>query len=217
MRYGARMTDPSPRSPLGRALAGKQAGKLPSRFAQAIAGARVYEPWVVPRLGIECAITLLPFNRAEEIDGAVNKRMVALGLSLADWERRFDTARAVRYAAEALVSREEPHDPIGTLDEWLEVDTDVIAEFWRAYGDVREAYDPVDAPLTEEEVAWIVEGIKKKEARLLRLCGVRRLATFLLSTEGQLSSLATPSFGATSSPPAISGSTDTRPSVPATP
>lgn len=200
---------------LARALAGKSSPTKAGKFAQAIAGARVYVPWSIPRLGLDCAITLVAHNRSQEIEGAVYARMAQLKLPLTSaLEGIYETHRAALYAAEAIVDRDD-HEPIGTADEWGLVDVDIIAEFWRAYGDVRESYDPVDTPLTDEELRWIVEGIKKKEPRLLRLCGVRRLSTFLLSSAGQLSSLASPISGVSSSPPEISESTESpAPDVP---
>lgn len=188
---------------LARALAGKSSPTKAGKFAQAIAGARVYEPWSIPRLGIDCSITLVAHNRSQEIEGAVYARMAQLKLPLTPaLESIYETHRAVLYAAEAIVDR-ETREPIGTADEWGLVDVDIIAEFWRAYGDVREAYDPVDMPLTDEELRWIVEGIKKKEPRLLRLCGSRRLSTFTLFLGDQLLSFLSPNSGATSSPPEI--------------
>ncbi len=201
-------------SKLGSALRGAPGAKLASKLAITIAGAVHYEPWIVPRLNVECAITLVAFDRREEIEAAVWERMRFLKLDLnPTTEQHYELARARRFAAYAVVDR-NTHEPIGTVDDWGLIDDDIIGAFWSTYGDLREALDPAETPLTVGEMVAIVETIKKKHGRLLRFIGVRKLAAFLLSMDDQQVASLSQSCGATSSP------LDSLPSVespPATP
>ena len=198
---------------LGAALSRKDQPKFGSMLGAAIAGAQPFELWTIPRLGIECAITLVSGERREEIESAVWERMRALRLDLnTTTEIHYELLRARHHAAHAVVDR-VTHEPIGTLAEWGSLDDDVLGDFWGAYGAMREAYDPADYPLTEAETVLIVEAIKKKHVRLLRNCGARRLTTYLLSTASQPVSSPLPSSGGTSSQP-DSSSSEAKPQAP---
>lgn len=185
---------------LGAALRAPDRTKLGSKLAVTIAGAVHYEPWILPRLGLECAITLVSFERREEIEAAVWERMRFLKLDLnTTTEMHFELARARRFAAHAVVDR-DTHEPIGSIDDWGSIDDDIIGAFWSTYGDLREALDPAETPLSMSEMVAIVDTIKKKHVKLLRFIGVRRLATFLLSMDAPLVDSLSRSCGLTSSP-----------------
>lgn len=175
---------------LGRALAAPGTKKDPSRFAAAIAGARQYIPWTIPRLGVETEITLVGSAASELIEGEVLTHMAAIGIVQSDANVAvYEIARARRFAALAVL---EPvtHVPIGTPEQWGDLDVDTVYEFWRRYNDLRELSDPVVERLTFEEIKWICESLKKNEPRLLRLCGLSRLSRFMLSMDvRQLASL----------------------------
>lgn len=172
-----------PQTKLGGALAGKKSPE--SKFAAAMSGARIYVPWTIPRLGLDVEVTLVGAERTEEIEGSVLRRMAELGIPQTDANVPiYELARLRRLAAEACV---EPvtHVPVGTLAEWAVVDVDVVGDFGRRYGDVREMSDPITQPMTLAELAWIGEALKKNDGRLLRLCGLNRLSRFLLSMDAQ--------------------------------
>lgn len=191
---------------LGQRLKGEQPTARQSAFALAAAAARPFVPWKISRLGIDTVITLVDFDTCEAIDAEVMKRMADLGLL--DNRNRVEGARAVRYAARAVLDP-VTHEPIGTVEEWRQLDDDVIGEFWGAYDDVRKAFDPFNGDLTKEEIDGITDAIKKNSAMLLRFYGARRLSTFLCSMAGQLLPLLEPSVPSTSSEPEISlSSTD---------
>lgn len=178
---------------LGAKLAAKSsAPESESKFAAAIAGARPFVPYRIDRLGLDTVITLCPQNRIQEIEGAVHARMRALGLELSrTTELNYESERAVRVLAEIVLDPVSKL-PIGTSAEWASLDVDTISAAWQAAGDVREQYDPIDTPLTQEEMELITDAVKKNSPALLRLCGVRRLSLYLLTTADQRSSLPPP-------------------------
>lgn len=173
----------------------------PSRFAAALAGKRVLEPVTV--LGLDGVMTLIGHGTVQEIEGAVYKRMAELGVELGPLTAStFESERAVRTLAEAVRQADDPSKALGTLEEWQQVDLDTVALLWLAYGDLRERQDPVSAPLTKAEHDTITTAIEKKNAPLLRSCGARALATWLLSTDGQPATSPSPSSGSSASSPA---------------
>lgn len=105
---------------------------------------------------------------------------------------RHTLARAVRSPADRGL-------PFGTLEEWGELDPDVINACWQTYGDVRERLDPMSLPLTDAERTAIEFALKKKDAALLRSFGISRLAAFMISTEDLQSTSQIPSSSSSDS------------------
>jgi hypothetical protein len=96
----------------------------------------------------------------------------------------------------------DPNDrtaPFGTLDEWGQLDADIINAAWQAFGDVRERLDPIAVGLTDDERTTIELGLKKKDGALLRSFGVAKLSSYLLSTAAPQSTSSTPSSPSTES------------------
>jgi hypothetical protein len=186
---------------LGNAIQGKAKPVEASRFALAIAGARVRHPFVIPRLEIPAVMTLVPHSAAQLAEAAVWSTMRGLELELnRTTEQNYEAERARRILSEAVFDPdplEQKNEWIrfGTVEEWGALDDDVIAECWRIYGDVRETFDPVSMPLSKDELAMIADAVKKKDPKLLRFFGVRRLATYLLTTAEPPSISATPMSG----------------------
>lgn len=202
-----------PNTKLGRAAngQGKPAPEL-TRFQKAATVARVLEPFTIPRLNLPAVMTLLPHYRATAIEGDVIEEMAARKIPLNETtELIWECERAVRYLAEAALDpdevKAERFSPIGDLADWRGIDQDVIGDCWRMYTDVRTAYDPLATALTLEEILAIEEMIKKKEEptdlrlRILRLIGVRRLSSYLLTLDGPPSRSASPISTPTESTP----------------
>lgn len=199
------MRERPPATALGRAVAA-QTAPPPNRFAQAISGARVLHPFVIPRLDLPAVMTLVPHYRSQAIDAAVADEMRRLKLEASVTnERNFESEKACRMLAEAVLDPEavarNEYIPLGSVSDWGQLDDDVIADVWRLFLDLRFALDPIECPITrdDEEVIW--EALKKKNPQLLRFCGVRRLSSFMLSMGDRLASLAPlPSMPSESSP-----------------
>lgn len=196
---------------LGRASAAPQE---PSKFTKAALGARVLEPWKIPRLGLDVVITLVPHNRSVQIESDVIEQMERqLRIELnATTELDYESERAARFCAEAFLDpdavKRGEFAPIGTLEEWREkIDEDVIQECWRQYVAVRMAYDPVSQPLSSTDLEEIETILKKKaedparSLRFLRLYGVRRLSNYLLHSADRLFPSVTPTSSDSPSSP----------------
>lgn len=195
---------PPQRTKLGNAAAAQGKPAEPSRFQKAASAVRVLEPFVIPRLNLSAVMTLVPHYRTIQIEGDLIAEMDSRKIPLNETnETTWESERAARFLAEAVLDPEEAKAdrfvPIGDLADWRSLDDDVIGDCWRIYADVRAAHDPIAQPLTVEEVQAIEEIIKKKEEspalrlRILRLFGVRRLSSYLLTLADPQSSLVTPS------------------------
>jgi hypothetical protein len=153
----------------------------PSRFAAAIAGVRVHEPVTV--MGVPGAMRLVGHGAVQEIEGAVYKRMAELGLALSELTATtYESERAVRTLAESVRDPADHSKPLGTLEEWQQVDLDTIVPLWMDYNDLRERQNPIEVPPSERDVATIQLALQKKSGVLLRSCGLRVLSNWLLST-----------------------------------
>ncbi len=94
------------------------------------------------------------------------------------------------------VAARDPDDralAFGTIEEWGELDVDVINEAWQAFGDIRERLDPISQDLTSDDMVSISSAVKKKDAALLRTFGVAKLSAWLASMVDQPSTSQTPS------------------------
>lgn len=156
---------------------------------------------VIPLLGrvwIE-----LPGARAwQEIEAAIRREMTRLGVgeitvpNAAQWEAE----RALRVLAVAARDPDNHAIPFGSLEEWGELDNDVIIAAWHAFADVRDRLDPVALELDVEDMIAIGVAVKKKDASLLRTFGVVKLSAWLATTGGLPSSSPTPSSPNSDSP-----------------
>lgn len=159
------MRDQPQPSKLGRAAA---APVEPSKFVKATLGARVLEPWRIPRLDLDVTITLVPHWRASMIEADVIEQLERkLKIELnASTEMEYEAERAAQFCADAFLDPEsvkkEEYAPIGTLADWRNLDREVLAECWRQYAAVRVAYDPVSLVLGDDEIEAIEDAIKKK-------------------------------------------------------
>lgn len=179
------------------------------KLERAAIGARVREPFVIPRLGLPAIMTLLTHDRvaAIEIEVADFVRATNLTPGFAA-EIVIETERAARYCAEAIIDPDTiaadgggDWKPLGAVDVWrTKVDPDVVGDCYRFYADVRAKYDPVGDGCTQEELDAIAEIVKKVEApsdlrlQLLRNFGVRRLSSWLVTMGSQLFSSTTPAL-----------------------
>ena len=180
---------------LGQAFRATAPRPAESRFALALAGSRVLEDFVIPRLNLPVKVTLVSTARQQAIEADVHQAMRTLMLDpkVHTWlvEQEVEADRARRTLAEVVLeatadrSRPETMKPIGTPAEWEQLDRDILGECWRFYGDLRELHDPAGMPLTRDEQDAIEHAIKKKEPALLRLCGARKLSAYLLITADQ--------------------------------
>lgn len=145
-----------------------------------------------PVLGLQ-RIELLGVRDSQEVESLVHKALAALGIDLnvmtAD---RFEIERAYRTLARAVVDP-VTKVPIGSADEWAQLDNDVIVGAWHSYGDVRDRLDPLSQPMTDAQRLRIESAVKKKDATLLRTFGTVTLAAWLASTDVLPSTSPTPS------------------------
>lgn len=190
------MTTDARRSPLAKATANQRELEPPgddrSPLRAALAGARPFIPWRIPRLDLAVEVTLVPSNEAERIEAEVWKVMGALGLDLnITTEPRFEVARAKRFCAAGILTP-GTRAPIGSLADWDQLDEELIGACWSKLLAVRSAYDPLARALTEEEIADVDEVLKKKDPILLRLFGTPTLASYLLASEERRSNSQTP-------------------------
>lgn len=137
----------------------------------------------------------------QEIERDTHKVMTERGLAL-DYttSTTYELERAVRTLA--IVAR-DPDDharPFGSLEEWERVDPDRILLAWSSYGDVRERLDPAADGLTAAEAIEIEIAVKKKELRVLRSFGLRKLSAWLCTTGVQLSTSPPPTSSSGESP-----------------
>lgn len=184
---------------LGKAQNGQASG--PSKFGKAIAAAQVRHPFTIPRLNLAAEMTLVRHDVRQEIEAAVADRMNELRLEPSTLtEARFEAERATRMMA-AVVLEPGTDKPIGTLAEWDALDEEVISDCYRLYLDLRVAYDPIEVGLSRDDEELIFAALKKKDPQLLRLCGTRRLSSFLLSTADRLLASAPPTSTPSESSP----------------
>lgn len=206
---------------LGRAVAatnGAQTKKSdPGRLERAAIGARVREPFTIPRLDVPAVMTLLAHDRILQVEADLFELMERKKLPLNPvTEIVWECERAARYAAEAVIDPDTINadgggdwKPIGSLDTWrTKIDPDVLGDVYRFYVDVRTKYDPVGVGCTQEELDAISEIVKKVEAPsemrvlLLRSFGLRRLSSWLVTTGSLLFSSTIPASSDGASLPA---------------
>lgn len=194
---------------LGKKLAGASTA-TPAKSPLAVVLERGARGELVQLPGLGPAwIRLLGSDEVEEVEAEVIRAMTARNipppigyaaeLTAQPYElrrARCTLARAVRSPAPA-----DREIAFGSLEEWGQIDSDIIVAAWHVYGDVRERLAPLDEPVTDEVRRQITAAWKKKDTMLLRSFGVSALAIYLATTEFPPESSPTPtsSDGASSS------------------
>ena len=116
-----------------------------------------------------------------------------------------DLERKARTLAFAIRDPDDHSKPFGDVDEWLDLDDDIIMACSLVYDDVRNRLDPLGAPtLTKERAAEIMDAFQKKSRTLLLSFGIAELSAWLLSGDVQLLISPTPSSSSTEPSPASS-------------
>lgn len=196
---------------LGAAIANGSAPQASpaSRFMAALSGKRPRRVVTVPELELPGVMTLLGTTRSIEIEGDVQRTMLALGLEPGPMTIiQFELARAVRHLAEAVFEPDErdaaiaSSRPLGTVEEWGSLTKEAVTELWAVYCDLCEAHDPATLRLTEAEYNELVDAVQKKSAPRLLYSGARKLAAFLLTTVDPPASSPTPKSGSGEPSPA---------------
>lgn len=150
-------------------------------------------------------VTLPHLGRAWiELPGAVAWETAQIDarreLAAAELELNMGTAELFEMKLARMTLSRAVRDPdahaeaFGTLDEWGELDADIINACWQTFGDVRERLDPMAIALTEPELVAIDLAFKKKDARLLRSFGIAKLSLYMLVLAERQSSSPTPSL-----------------------
>ncbi|MDQ3153629.1 MAG: hypothetical protein M3R63_18585 [Actinomycetota bacterium] len=179
------------------APASATADAVEASLGAVLAGARVYAPVVVPRVGVAGKLRLLTRGEERALDlelarwvasAAVEERylMIAGGLTVS-------SERAVRTLAVAI-RKQGPGEtePLAALEDWDEADDSQLGELYRAYEDLRVLLDPEGMELSTAEHAAIRDAVKKKDSTLLLAFGSKRLSAWLCSTADQPATSATP-------------------------
>jgi hypothetical protein len=162
-----------------------------SRLGRILAGGAHVElrPLELPR-GLGRAQVRLPSRREAEL----------VDLAVADWLRQLATERelgeaelvgarmpinkrhALHTVAVAVRDPDDPALPFGSVEEWEQLDEEIVGVAYQAIEDLRAELDPLAGGLTEDEAAAIAEAIKKKDATLLFVVGLPKLVAWLLTT-----------------------------------
>lgn len=132
-------------------------------------------------------IELAGHRTANEIEAATFAEMKRLGFDLAlETALTFEAERNVRTLAACVRDPDDHNKPFGTLDEWRDLDTDLVAACNQIYGDVRVRLDPLGAEsLSDDDRASIALALEKKSAMGLRYFGVAKLSLYLLAMASQ--------------------------------
>lgn len=136
----------------------------------------------------------------QEIEAAVFRRLRELEApdGIAGAAMR-EAELALRVLAASAKDPDDHAAPFGSLEEWGDLDNDLIGAAWHAFGDVRERLDPVAEDIGADDMVAIAFAVKKKDPVLLRTFGVVKLSRWLASMADQLSTSPTPSSPNTAS------------------
>jgi hypothetical protein len=147
-----------------------------------LAAGRRGELVVLPHLG-QAWIELPGALAWEETQIAARRELAAVELELTVGTAELLEMKLARHTLARSVRDPNDHAiPFGTLEEWGELDPDVINSTWQAFGDVRERLDPLSTPLSPADISMIDHANKKKDATLLRSFGIGKLSHYMLST-----------------------------------
>lgn len=153
-----------------------------SALARLLANGPRGEVVELPVLG-KVRLNLIGCGAAQDVEAAVYRTMRELEITL-DFttEGIFELERARRVLAIAAVDP-DTKEPLGTLDQWREMPSDVIGPTWQIYGDVRERLSPTRHPLSDEDRTAIATAIRTKNGPLLMAFGAAKLAEYAATTE----------------------------------
>lgn len=162
----------------------------------------------IPRLG-PAKLRLLRRREEEAVDVALaswaqkvaEERGASVDALIATGIMPLAKRRVHETLAIAVRDPDDPDKPFGTLEEWAELDDDLLGELNVAYEDLREENDPIARPLTDAQVEEIWAAIGKKNWNLLCACGARMLVSFLRTTGVRRPTSASPSASPGDSPP----------------
>ena len=131
------------------AAAGGAVTKPPmSRFAAALAGARVFRLIVIPGLNVAADMTVVGHDQVQLIDGEVMVAMAELKIgpptTLTAWS--YEAERAARTLARACFDPEARAKgalvPVGTVEEWCAIPDEWLDPVWLAYKQLRAEVSP---------------------------------------------------------------------------
>jgi len=190
---------------LGKKLAGADqqaapASSISTNLKRITSAGRRGEEVNVPTLGR--MFLEIPGARAwQEIEAAVacEMRRLEIGELSIMTAGKYEVEQAMRVLAVAARDPDDRAKSFGTIEEWGELDVDVLNLAWHAFGDVRERLDPVALPISAEDMVAIGVAVKKKDAPLLRTFGVVTLSAWLASMVDPPSTSPTPSSPSTDS------------------
>ncbi len=189
---------------LGSKLAGAAhmatpASPVSAPLSKILAAGRRGELVTLPHLG-RAWIELPGAIAWEEIQITARRELAAAELELTVATAELLEMKLARHTlARAVRSPDDHAAPFGTLEEWGELDPDVINTCWQTFGDVRERLDPLSASLTDDELVTIELALKKKDGPLLRSFGIGKLSRYMLSMADRPPILQTPSSSDTES------------------
>lgn len=146
----------------------------------------------LPALG-PAYIELAGHDVVNQIESEVFRELGALDLHpTAINGLTYDAERARRTLSRCVRDADDRTKPFGTVEEWGQVDSDVIAACWQVYADVRYRLDPVGTELSEDDMHGIVYALEKKSPTLLRSFGAAKLSLYLLTSAARPASSPTP-------------------------
>lgn len=153
--------------------------QLAARLATGVRGLDVD----LPKLG-KVHMQLLGHIDVQAVEAETHRAMTARGMQLDLINAQsYEAERAVRTLAIATRTVEDHGRAFGNLEEWLQIDSDLLVACWHAYGDVREQLDPIPATFDDDMAARIAGAVEKKNGAALRSCGAVMLSAYLLTTD----------------------------------
>lgn len=189
-----------PTSKLGSALRGGQAPPTDAaapktKLRDRLANGRRGENVTIPTLG--AVFMEMPGARVwQEQDSAVKREMRRLELGdevTVMTEANYSSLLAMHILSVAARDPDDHAQAFGSLEDWGDVDNDILNIAWHAFGDVRERIDPISLPLSDDDMFAISAAVKKKDGPLLRTFESFKLVGFLTSMADRLSTSPTPS------------------------
>jgi hypothetical protein len=139
-------------------------------------------------------IELVSHDALNEIEGETWAEMERLRVPLAHvTSATFEADKTVRCLARAVRDPDDPTHakPFGTVEEWVQLDSDLVAAINLAYLDVRAELDPVGiaggewGELSEDDRKAITSAVEKKNRMRLLSFGTVALSSYLLSMAAQ--------------------------------
>lgn len=171
------------------------AEKKPTLLARVLAADPRGEYVVMPKLG-RVWVQLAGEMIEDRIESETLEAMKALGIPQTPLNSMtYDSRRTALTLAWAVRDADSPDHgaPVGTVQEWLDVDVGLLSACGHVYGDVRERLNPMGSDtLTEDEFEQIRLAHEKKNPAMLRTFGVILLSSYLATTAAPPASSPTP-------------------------